>query len=79
VAIAGRRRGPLGAVFVSDASKYLRPSEVAEKLGVSRQQIDKWLKAGRIPFVWFGPERRIKPSDARKPAELRPGRKKAPS
>lgn len=31
--------------------KKLTIREAAEKLGVTRQQIDKWLAAGRIPYV----------------------------
>lgn len=45
----------------------LTVGQVAEKLKVTRQQIHKWLKAGRIKFEWLGSQRYIKPEDAKKP------------
>ena len=53
----------------------LTVGQVAEKLQVSRQQIDKWLKAGRMKFEWIGPARYVKPEHAVKPEPMKPGRK----
>ena len=49
----------------------LTVGQVAEKLGVTRQQIDKWLKSGRIKYEWIGPARYVRPEDCKKPVPLR--------
>ncbi len=56
--------------------RKLTPGQVAKKLGVSRQQIDKWLRAGRIRHVTLeNGDRLIEPHDARKPAVAKTGPK----
>ena len=34
--------------------EYLKPSDVAKRLGVSRQAVYKWIKEGRLKAVRFG-------------------------
>jgi excisionase family DNA binding protein len=54
----------------------LTPGQVAVKLGVSRQQIDKWLRSGRIKHVVLeNGARLIERRDAKKPTLMKPGRK----
>jgi excisionase family DNA binding protein len=56
----------------------LTPGQVAAKLGVSRQQIDKWLRAGRIRHVVLeNGARLIERKHAKKPKAEKPGRKPA--
>jgi excisionase family DNA binding protein len=57
---------------------YLSPGRVAEKLGVTRQQVDKWLSDGRIPYVLVGETRYVAPGDAKTPAPARRGPKPKP-
>ena len=57
------------------AMKLLTPGEVAERLGISRQMVVKYLDAGRIPFVLVNGRRRIEEKHARKPAPRKPGPK----
>lgn len=40
--------------------EYLKPGEVAERLGVSRQAIYKWIKEGRLKAVRFGAARGVR-------------------
>jgi excisionase family DNA binding protein len=54
---------------------YLSPGKVAAKLGVSRQQIDKWLRAGRIKHTLIGGTRYVRLRDVKKPRPAKPGRK----
>lgn len=57
------------------ATTYLTPGEVAEKLGVSRQQVLKYLNGGRIKAVRIGGRRLIDRRDVVKPERLKPGPK----
>lgn len=55
----------------------LTPGQVAKKLGVSRQQVHKWLAAGRIKHRRLeNGDRLIEPEHAKKPKVLPPGRPK---
>ena len=54
----------------------LTPGQVAELLGVSRQQIDKWLRAGRIKHIVLeNGARLIERRHAKRPAPVKPGPK----
>lgn len=56
----------------------LTPGQVATLLGVTRQQIDKWLRAGRIKHeVLANGARLIAWRDAKKPEAKKPGPKPA--
>jgi len=57
--------------------RLLTVSQVAAKLAVSRQQVEKWLHAGRMACVEVGGRRLVEPRHARKPKRLPPGRKSA--
>jgi excisionase family DNA binding protein len=56
---------------------YLKPVEVAQRLGVSKQQVQKWLDAGRIKSVRIAGMRLIAERHAKKPKPLKPGPKRA--
>ncbi len=54
----------------------LTPGQVAKLLEVSRQQIDKWLRAGRIKCETLANgDRLIARRDAKRPAVQKPGPK----
>lgn len=56
----------------------LTPGQVATLLGVTRQQIDKWLRANRIKHtVLENGARLIERRHARKPKPVKPGPKPA--
>ena len=38
---------------------YLKPSEIARRLGVTRGAVYKWIREGKIEVVYVGSERRI--------------------
>ena len=40
--------------------EYIRPVDVAKRLGVSRQAIYKWIREGRLKAVRFGSERGVR-------------------
>lgn len=52
--------------------EYFTVDEVAEKLKVTRAAVYKWMKAGRLAFVYVGDDRRITSSALK--AFIRPGR-----
>ena len=54
---------------------YLSTGQVADKLSVSRQQVDKWLRAGRIKHITIAGTRYVRQVDAKKPPRQKPGRK----
>ena len=57
---------------------YLTPAEAAERLGVSRQQVVKYMADGRIPSVSIAGRRVIDERHAKKkPAPKKPGPKPA--
>lgn len=59
------------------AVKLLTIAEVAAKLGVSRQQILKYIASGRMPFIELGGRKFVEPRHAKKPAARPPGPKPA--
>lgn len=57
-----------------DLAKYMTVSELAERWGVSRQLVDRWVQNGRIKSeLFFG--RRLIPRNTRRPKSLKPGPK----
>ncbi len=61
---------------INNMTNKLSPGQVAKLLGVSRQQIDKWLRAGRIKHeVLANGCRLIAKRDAKKPTAGKPGPK----
>lgn len=40
---------------------YLTPNEVAERYGVTRRTIDRWLLSGRLPYRRVGGRVRVHP------------------
>ena len=62
-------------------TKYVTPTAIAKTWGVTRQQVSKWLLAGRIPGARkltseLGKIEWAVPADAAKPTAEKPGRKK---
>ncbi len=61
---------------INNMTNKLSPGQVAKLLGVSRQQIDKWLRAGRIKHETLANGcRLIAKHDAKKPKAQKPGPK----
>lgn len=58
------------------STKKLTPGQVAKKLGVARNQVDRWLRSGRMPCVTLeNGARLIEPRNARVPKAIKPGPK----
>lgn len=41
----------------------LKPCDVGLRLGLSRSKVDQMLRAGEIPSMWVGNQRRVKVQD----------------
>jgi excisionase family DNA binding protein len=56
---------------------YLTPGEVAQRLGISRPMVIRYMDEGRIPCVTIAGRRVIAERHAKKPQPLKPGPKRA--
>lgn len=57
-------------------TKKLTPGQVAKKLGVARNQVDRWLRSGRMPCLTLeNGDRLIEARHARRPKYIKPGPK----